>query len=265
MIAGDDELAAEADQLSGQVERPLLADAFDHSLAQGFAGELLDLLDDRPVVIHRDCLGGAEAAGEIERLRPARDGDHPSAGIAGQPGQHRAKEADPDDRYRLTRADVAAAEDVERAAERFAGEGPAVELGRELHDHVRPGEIVFGKAAVRQRRHPIACLQGVYAGPDRIDNAPAFVTEAARLARIFDPRQPGPGFEVGGANAAAFKTDADFPFAGLGHLYLLDTDFTRGRQHRRSHAHSLSFALFSSSASSTSPASTSRSISWSSS
>ena len=76
----------------------------------------------RVVVVHRDGLGRAHLARHLQREGAARDGDHPRPGVRGEAGEEGAQEADPDDRHRLPRLDLAAAEDVHGAAQRLARE-----------------------------------------------------------------------------------------------------------------------------------------------
>src|SRR5690606_28370613 len=70
---------------------------------------------------------------------------------------------------------------------------------------------------------------------DGVHNAPAFMAEAARLARIGHPFQACPRLEVRGAYAAAFEPDAYFAQPGFGALLLLNLYFTGRSQHRRAH------------------------------
>ncbi len=71
------------------------------------------------MVVHGDRFSRAHPPREVQRLLPTRDGDHASAGIARELDQDRPKKADADNCDSLSLPDVAAAEDVERTAERL--------------------------------------------------------------------------------------------------------------------------------------------------
>src|SRR3954447_11529135 len=98
VVAGNDEATALARQLGRKIERPLLADRLDDAVAEGTAGELLDGADDALVVGHRDRLGGARGAADMEREGPPRPRDDPPPAFAREPRQDRAEKADADDR-----------------------------------------------------------------------------------------------------------------------------------------------------------------------
>src|SRR5438876_9785022 len=74
MIAGDDQAAALAGELGGQVERPLLADGFDHSIAALAGSQLSDALHNLAMVLHGNSLTRAERAGQVQGKGPARNG-----------------------------------------------------------------------------------------------------------------------------------------------------------------------------------------------
>src|SRR5947209_2431046 len=139
VITSDDQAAALARELSCEVERPLFADRLDDAVAERAAGQLFYLADDRVVIVHRDRLRRAHAARNLKRERPPRDRDHARTGIAREPRQDRAEEADADDRDRLPTRDLAAAENVHGATERLAGKRLARERIRKAHDRIRLG------------------------------------------------------------------------------------------------------------------------------
>ena len=91
---------------------------------------------------------------------PPRDRDHPRPGLAREPRQDRAEEADADDRDGLPRLDLASAEDVHGAAERLAREGLSGERIGQRHDGVGVGDVVLGVGVVGQRRDAVARPEG---------------------------------------------------------------------------------------------------------
>src|SRR5205814_10509274 len=131
---GDDEPPAFRRELAGKVERPLRSDAFDDALAQAAASHFAHLVENAPVVVHRDHDLRAETPGEILRERTAGDGDDPRADARRESAEKRTEKADADDRDRLSFSDVATAEDVHGAAERFAGKRLRIDGARKGHD-----------------------------------------------------------------------------------------------------------------------------------
>src|SRR5207237_6207725 len=54
VVAGDDEASTLADQIAGDVERPLCADAFDDALGAAAVGQLVDVPRDLVAIVHRN-------------------------------------------------------------------------------------------------------------------------------------------------------------------------------------------------------------------
>ncbi len=100
--AGDDQPAALAGELAGQVQRPLARRSTSSTpLAERPAGQVGDLVDDPLVVVHDDRLGGAERPREVQRGRLAGHRDHAAAGLRGECHEQRAEEADAHDGHGL--------------------------------------------------------------------------------------------------------------------------------------------------------------------
>ena len=113
------------------------------------------------MVVHHDRVRGTAAARDVERERPARDRDDARTGVRGQLRQQRAEEADADDRDRLAGLDAAAAEDVDRAAERLARHRHAVAAPPAARTtDVGLGDVVLGVRAIGQRGHAVADARG---------------------------------------------------------------------------------------------------------
>ncbi len=235
MVPGDHQPPALRGQLGGEVQGPLLAHRLDHPLAEAAGRQGLDLLDDGVVVVHGDDLGRAHAAGDLERERPAGDCDHPRPGVGRQAGEDGAQEADADDRHGLSGGDLAAPEDVHGAAQRLSREGLVIEPLRQGDHRAGVGEIPFGIAVERERRDATTDQVRIDAFSGRIDHAPAFVAEAARLGGELHPLRPRPWRQIGGADAAAFEPHAHLAGTRRGDIDLSQLQPARAGEHRGAH------------------------------
>src|SRR5690606_39164315 len=106
METGDDQPAANARQLAGQIQRPLLAGAFEGARAQSTSGELLDPRDDLPVVVHFAEGVGAQALRQSRRAVLSGNRDHARTGLLGKLYESRAQEAGPRDGHVMTGPDI---------------------------------------------------------------------------------------------------------------------------------------------------------------
>src|SRR3954454_24908598 len=131
---------------------------------------------------------------------------------------------------------VAAPEDVHRAAERFERQVEKVERVRELHQFVRVGDVELRIGFAAQRADPIARLQSANVGTDRIHDAPAFVAQITRSGWELHPLGALPRNQVGCADAATLEADADLAGSGLGLRHTIDPNLPRaghnGSPHR---------------------------------
>src|SRR5690606_6528488 len=80
VIAGDDQPAALARQLRGEIERPLRADALDDALTHPALRQVPNLADDGLMILERDPLVGAHPPREIARKRATGDRDDAGSG-----------------------------------------------------------------------------------------------------------------------------------------------------------------------------------------
>ena len=138
---------------------------------------------DRAVALLRRSLAqvgrvsGAQRPPELAGAGAPRDGEDARARVDAELDEQRAEEADADDRDQLPRPDVGAAEDVDRAAERLARDGPAVELRRQRDAGVGGGDVELREGPPGQERDPLPLLDGPGAA---LDDAPALVARERR-------------------------------------------------------------------------------------
>jgi hypothetical protein len=203
---------------------------------QVLAGDLLHLLDDPVVVVHDDAVHGAEPARERQRILAARDGDDGGADVRGQLGEQRAQEADADDGHRLAGADLAAAEDVDGAAERLAGHGLAGQRFGQLDHRAGVGQVVLGMGAVGEGGDAVADGHARHAGAHGRDPAPALVAGPARGLRVVEPAAALPQRQAGRAHARALELQQHLAGAGFRPRGILQHRLARCLDHARLHA-----------------------------
>jgi hypothetical protein len=151
---------------------------------------------------------GAIGAGHFERERAACQRDDFSTRVARELQQQDAEEAEADDRDGLSCTDVAAAEDVHRARERFGWKRQAPQGFWQSYDAVRRRDVVFGIGVSRQHRDAIAHGMVADVLADCDDFTPAFVAGCARRERIGEPWSTGPDGKIRRTDAATFEAHA---------------------------------------------------------
>src|SRR4051795_4119056 len=109
---------------------------------------------------------------------------------------------------------VAAPEDVHRAAERFERQVEKVERVRELHHFVRVGNVELRIGFAAQRADAVAWFKPANVRTDRIHDPPAFVAQITGSGWEMHPLGTFPRSQVGCAHAAALEADADLAGSG---------------------------------------------------
>jgi hypothetical protein len=170
------------------------------------------------MLVEHDGVPGAAVARQLQRERPARDRDHPRAGVRCELRQQRAEKPDAHDGDGLAGFDPAALEDVAGAPQWLARHGGVAQPFRQMHDGIRRGEVVLGMRAIAERRDPIAFLQAGDTGTEGGDAAPAFVTWRAGRLRIVEPFAAFPQRQAGGADARALQPQQHLARSRFGKL-----------------------------------------------
>src|SRR5690242_10208223 len=67
MVAGNEEASTNARQFGGKIQRPLGANRFDYTITAFIARQFFDLIDNSPVIIRLDQVGGSVLARNIKR------------------------------------------------------------------------------------------------------------------------------------------------------------------------------------------------------
>ena len=109
--------------------------------------------------------------------------------------------------------DAAAAEDVQRAAQRLTGERLVGQAARQADASVRRRQVILRVGMLGERRDPVAECQAGDPRAQCIDDSPTFMAKRPRRRREGHPVGPGPWPEVGRADPAPQHPHADLPGA----------------------------------------------------
>ena len=186
VITGNNEAAALARELTGNIERPLFSRALDNNVAEFAVREVFDVLD--CMIIESYKLRRSHLFRQIQSKSAAGQRDHVRARRTGQLREQRAKKTDADDRDGVILTDVAAAKNIHRAAQGFAGKWPVVENLREFYCRRHIAYIVVSVCVRGANGDAIGFLKVANCTADFLYTAPRFVAECAGRHWICKPR-----------------------------------------------------------------------------
>src|SRR4051812_42690081 len=117
MVASDDESSANASKRCCQVERLLRAYAFNDPRAKCAAGELVQLADQRTIVLPFQCFPSTAASCCFQCKRTSRNSDHTRACVNGELCERRANKPNSNNRDGLPGLNRAASPNIHRTAQ----------------------------------------------------------------------------------------------------------------------------------------------------